>query len=301
MSNAVALKQETQLTNAQAFTPEQMKLIRDTIARNATPDELQLFLYRAKVMGLDPLKSGQIHFVKYGAGPGTVVVGIDGFRSIAHRSGKLSGIERGVKRDEKGNVSHGWAKVYRKDWTQPAYEEVPMSEYAKGGQWSKMPETMIKKVAECAALRMAFPNELGGAYSPEEMDQATPQSVTMAKEMGAEPVTGVRPDAYGVPEVQPHEAEQGYRMPFAIKATGADGKQVELKGMTIERIAEKCGPIYVREMVEKFEDILAGKLTTRMVMTDQRKHEMQEFIQHALPFLRLVEGGESGDQEDLPF
>src|SRR5690606_16282355 len=102
MSNLVVAGKENQaLTNAQAFTPEQLKLIRDTVAKDASPDELQLFLYRAKSMGLDPLKPGQVHFVKYGNSAGSIIVGIEGFRSIAHRSGKLSGIERGVNRDEK--------------------------------------------------------------------------------------------------------------------------------------------------------------------------------------------------------
>jgi len=35
-----------------------------------------------------------------------------------------------------------------------------------------MPETMIKKVAEAAALRMAFPEDLSGIYSHEEMHRA---------------------------------------------------------------------------------------------------------------------------------
>ena len=68
---------------ASQFTPEQMQLITSTVARGASPQELQLFLYRCKLMGLNPLKPGQIHFVKYGNSPGTIVVVIDGFRSIA--------------------------------------------------------------------------------------------------------------------------------------------------------------------------------------------------------------------------
>lgn len=163
---------------AQEMTTEQMNLIKSTVAKNATNDELQLFLYRCKHMGLDPLKPGQIHFVKYGNSAGTIVVGIDGFRSKAAATGKHSGTKRGVLRDEQGKCIGAWAEVYRSDWTHPAREEVSLFEYNKGGgNWAKMPETMIKKVAEVAALRMAFPDDLGGVYSDDEMDQATVRDV----------------------------------------------------------------------------------------------------------------------------
>ena len=168
MSNQVVPMQQNQ-----DWTPEQIKLITDTVAKGATPDELKLFLYRCKVLGLDPLKPGQIHFVKYGNSPGTIVVGIEGFRAKAGRTGKQSGAKRGVIRDDKGKCIGGWAEIYRHDWQHPAREEVALAEYSTGkGPWAKMPETMIKKVAEAAALRMAFPDDLGGIYVREEMDQA---------------------------------------------------------------------------------------------------------------------------------
>lgn len=170
--NQITIAQDQSL--ASQFSNEEMQLITDTVAKGASPKELQLFLYRCKLMGLNPLKPGQIHFVKYGTSPGTIVVGIEGFRSIAGRTGKLSGVERGVNRDEKGNIIEGWAKVWRSDWKQPAFETVPMAEYNTGkAMWAKMPETMIKKVAECAALRMAFPDDLGGVYESAELDQAS--------------------------------------------------------------------------------------------------------------------------------
>jgi phage recombination protein Bet len=156
-----------------SFTPDQLDLIKRTVARGASDDELKLFLYRCSNLGLDPLKPGMIHFVKYGNGPGSIVVGIEGFRSKAVKTGKLSGIKRGAIKDDKGVLVGAWAEVFRKDWQHCAREEVPLSEYNKGsGPWKTMPETMIKKVAEAAALRMAFPDDLGGIYAPEEMDQA---------------------------------------------------------------------------------------------------------------------------------
>lgn len=168
MTNELSIKSE--------WTPDQMKLITDVVAKRATPDELKLFLYRCKNLGLDPLTPGQIYFIKYNDNtPGSIVVGIDGFRSKAARTNKLKGIKRGIIYNKDGHCVGAWAEVYREGWDIPAREEVALHEYNTGkAMWSKMPETMIKKVAEAAALRMAFPDELGGIYTQEEMDQADP-------------------------------------------------------------------------------------------------------------------------------
>jgi phage recombination protein Bet len=189
-------------TEKYPWTPEQIKLIRDVVAKGASDDELKLFLYRCKNMGLDPLKPGQIYFIKYGNSPGTIVVGIEGFRTRANTTGKLAGIKRGVLRDEKSRCVGAWAEVFRKDWNEPAREEVSLTEYNTGkGNWNKMPETMIKKVAEAAALRMAFPDELGGVYTNEEMDQAEASK------------GGVYPDQPGENDGDPNRT-QPYIIPF---------------------------------------------------------------------------------------
>lgn len=185
MSQNVAplpVKDQSQAIVSQ-FTPEQLQLIKNTIAKNATNDELKLFLYRCTNLGLDPLKPGQIHFIKYGNNPGTVVVGIDGFRARASRTNQLTGIKRGVLRDDKGKCVGGWAEVSRKGWEYSARAEVSLTEYTTSrGSWLNMPETMIQKVAEAHALRMAFPDDLGGLYTGEELDREASMPPVIAPE-----------------------------------------------------------------------------------------------------------------------
>jgi phage recombination protein Bet len=150
------------------YSESDLQLIKDTVAKGATTAEFNLFLYRAKAMGLNPLKPGQIYFIKYGNSSGTIVVGLDGFRSLAAKTGKHRGTRRGVTK-ENGVLTGGWAEVSREGWVHPARADVSLSEFSKqGGNWKTMPETMIQKVAECSALRMAFPDELGGVYGEDE-------------------------------------------------------------------------------------------------------------------------------------
>ena len=189
---------------------ERIDLVKKTVAIGATDVELELFLYQAKRLGLDPL-SRQIHFVKRKRWSsdlnafeevGTVQVGIDGFRVLAERTGKLAGIKRGVLKDDKGQLLGGWAEVYRTDWTHPAREEVSFTEYCQTtkdgkpmGLWGRMPETMIKKVAEAAALRMAFPADLSGIYADEEMPQETVPVEVLPSPKAETPALGPSPEA----------------------------------------------------------------------------------------------------------
>lgn len=159
----------------QSFTPDQIDMIKNMFAKGTTDSELQLFLYTCKRTGLDPLTK-QIYCVKR-AGQMAIQTGIDGYRAIAERTGTLAGIDDAVfdtetdKHPNKATVT-----VYRLINGQrvPFTASARWSEYNQpsGFAWTKMPYLMLGKCAESLALRKAFPNDLSGLYTTEEMSQA---------------------------------------------------------------------------------------------------------------------------------
>jgi len=176
--------------NGLPFTDAQFELIKNTYARGATKDELKLFMITAARTKLDPFTK-QIYFVKrknkYGGETMTVQTGIDGYRAIAERTGELAGIDDAKYDDEK----EMWPKkatvtVYRMvsgervPFTATARwnEYCPMKDGKPMAMWSKMPYLMLAKCAESLALRKAFPSDLSGLYTTEEMAQANNKEET---------------------------------------------------------------------------------------------------------------------------
>lgn len=180
MSGALSVVSKPQQAISQGFTPEQIELVKSSIARGATDNELALFLAQCQRTGLDPF-SRQIYWIKRGSVASTQV-SIDGFRVIAERSGEMDGQEcqwcgtDGVWRDvwlEKEPPAAARVVVYRKGCSHPFPAIAKFSEYNAGGpMWTKMPANQLAKCAEALALRKAFPHQLSGLYTPDEMGQA---------------------------------------------------------------------------------------------------------------------------------
>ena len=87
----------------------------------------------------------------------------------------------------------GWAEVAFTDGKKPAYVELALTDYSTGkSNWAKMPGVMIEKCAKAGAWRLAYPDEFGGMYTGEEMDQKVERDMhagTQAVEAeGVEPV-----------------------------------------------------------------------------------------------------------------
>ncbi len=162
------------------FNEDKVKLLKSTVCKDATDNELELFLHVCNKTGLDPFRN-QIYAIKRGSKM-TIQTGIDGFRLIAERSGKYSpGKESSFSYDEQGKLQSATAFIKKQtsdgtwhDISATAYWKEYVQEFnGKPSQfWSKMPHTMLSKVAEALALRKAFPADFSGLYTAEEMAQA---------------------------------------------------------------------------------------------------------------------------------
>lgn len=151
------------------------------------------FLQHCARTGLDPI-ARQIYAIERG-GKWTITVSIDGFRLVAQRSGAYAG-QTPIEWTADGET---WVDVWlsddppaaarvgvrRRGFEEPLVAVARWKSYAvmvpdwQNGQkvgeklspmWDRMPDLMLGKVAEALALRRAFPMELSGLYTEEELD-----------------------------------------------------------------------------------------------------------------------------------
>lgn len=205
-------EQEKALVTAAGLTRVANKQTGATVL--ADRPTVEAFLQHCRRTGLDPI-ARQIYAI-YRGGKWGIQISIDGARLVAERTRQYEG-QTPVEWTADGiNWTQVWLSqeppaaarvgVYRTGFREPLYAVATWDSYAvmedewegssgnrqKTGRqvlssmWKKFGPLMLGKCAEMLALRKAFPQDLSGLYSTEEMQQADRQ-VAPAEQRQAAP------------------------------------------------------------------------------------------------------------------
>jgi phage recombination protein Bet len=217
------------------WTPIQQAAFAHIGIEDAPDADKQVFHHVCQITGLDPFRR-QIYMIgrnekqpdgKYRK-KWTIQTGIDGFRVIAEDHPQYAGTldpewcgEDGVWREtwtDRRPPVMARVKVLRHDRQHPITLPVRFSEFAATygasgdlqGQWKTKPAHMIAKVAEAAALRKAFPRQLAGVYTDDEMahvDNPVRGRRGVVVEQDAQPVTAAELTGRPQPSTRDWDAE----------------------------------------------------------------------------------------------
>lgn len=177
-------------TGVVSFDPAQMDVLRSIVGADFTDAEFDFFLAQCRRTNLDPF-SKQIYAWKQ-QGKVITMTSIDGLRLIARRTGKYAGRTSVEWMTQQGAWVDVWVKsihgevpaaakvtVVNRDDDFPTVSVAPWDEFVmrKGDgsvtkMWLEKPAHMLAKVAEALALRAAFPNDLSGIYTDDEIETA---------------------------------------------------------------------------------------------------------------------------------
>ena len=166
------------------FTDNQLAVLQQLGVKDASPADLAVFFHQCKRTGLDPFAK-QIYMVgRWSARDKkvkqSIQTGIDGFRLIAERTGQYVGSDETWAEENGGLLSA--TVVIKKLVDGLVCEFVATARWAEyvqldkngdpSGLWVKMPHRMLAKCAEALALRKAFPQDLAGLVTADEMAQS---------------------------------------------------------------------------------------------------------------------------------
>ncbi len=198
---AIVPHQEAPSAIGNHFNPKQIEILKNSICKGVSNEEFEVFIMACVKTQLDPFMR-QIYAVKRKAKKPdgswgetmTIQTGIDGYRLIAERTeryapgpeptyvydnnGNLSAATSYIKKQTKDGTWHTVsASAYLDEYCQ-TFVDKNTGEKKPSGMWANMQRTMLAKCAEAQALRKAFPAEMSGVYTKEEMQQADIEEVT---------------------------------------------------------------------------------------------------------------------------
>lgn len=245
------------------FTADQEKLIRDSFLSGATREEAAVLMEVARVRGLNPI-TRQIHFVKRWdstkrADVWAYQTSIDGLRAIAERTGLYDGQDEAEygPSDRAGNPEWAKVRVYRKDVARPFVGVAHWSEFVQtkrdGGvtsMWAKFPRLMLAKCAEALAFRKAFPNDMSGLYTDDEMAQAQNEAREAQQAARREENAAVvmahrveRPAPQSAPVDQPRTVEVAAQPADEAPVVSEFGIDLSSDGVRVATAIRACGTV----------------------------------------------------------
>jgi len=242
---------------------QQLAALKQIGLANAPKAELAVFLHYAQRTGLDPF-ARQIYMIERG-GRYTIQSSIDGLRIVAQRSGEYAGQVGPYWCGEDGTWTDIWLEktppiaakvgVLRKGFVEPLWAVAKFDSYnANSPIWKKMPDLMIAKCAEALALRKAFPNDLSGIYTSEEMEQV---------EVAPSPIAAVVELSKPKPVETPH-----------MIANYQDTAQ-NIKKIDDLDLLRKVFTDYKSELDNEFPDRATNEMTTLRAEIMERKSTLE--------------------------
>jgi phage recombination protein Bet len=236
MSETSVVEMKPVRPHFEGWSKDRVELVKNVFCKGATDDELALFVGTCKRLGLAP-EARQVFAVKrwdkqLGKEVMSIQVSIDGFRLAAERSGCYAGQDGPYWCGEDGVWKDVWlsdkppaaAKVgaLRNGFKEPVWGIAIWKSYCQttrdgkpNPMWAKMGEVMLAKCAEALALRKAFPQELSGIYTTDEMAQAENEIPSPPKTL---PAAAKKPAIF-----DKHDADLVQRLNAQLKAKLGDG------------------------------------------------------------------------------
>lgn len=197
--------------NQTFWTDNQRAALAQIGVQKASDADLAVFFHQSQRTGLDPFAK-QIYMIER-KGKQTIQTGIDGFRLIARRT---------IDRTKEGfgyrpTLWCGRDGQWRDVWLEQEPPAAAKVVVVRGGQefdaialfdsyagkkydgnlnamWSTQGAHMIAKCAEALALRKAFPQDLSGLYTSDEMAQADNSQTVTAQVQRSQPQQQTQPE-----------------------------------------------------------------------------------------------------------
>lgn len=208
--NALAVVPESHRGGSLEITNEKKELLRRTVCKGASDDELEYCLAFAQHQALDAL-AGDMYFYKQREkrADGTwgevivPVVSIQGARKKAGRTGQYAGQVGPFWCGEDGVWKEVWLSsdppaaakvgVRLKGQAEPTFAVVTFASFARknqngslSGKWASMPDHMLAIRAETHALKRACPDALRGLVTVTDVDDTEWTDTVISQHIDAE-------------------------------------------------------------------------------------------------------------------